>query len=41
MGRGKARGCWRWRPLFEQGEVLPALELFVLDITDAGVAKVS
>jgi hypothetical protein len=32
---------WRWRPLFEEGEVLSALESFTLDVTDAGAAKVS
>ena len=32
---------WRWRALFEQGEVLAALESFILDVTEAGVAKVT
>ena len=32
---------WRWRPLFEHGEVLTGLESFTLDVTDAGAAKVS
>jgi hypothetical protein len=32
---------WRWRPLFEQGEVLSALESFTLDVTETGAAKVS
>ena len=31
---------WRWRPLFEQGEVLSALESFTLDLTETGAAKV-
>ncbi len=32
---------WRWRPLFEQGEVLSALQSFMLDVTKTGAAKVS
>jgi hypothetical protein len=32
---------WRWRPLFEEGEVLPALQSFTLDVTEAGAGKVS
>jgi hypothetical protein len=32
---------WRWRPLFEQGEVLSAMESCKLDVTEAGAAKVS
>jgi hypothetical protein len=32
---------WRWRPLFEDGEVLAALPSFTLGITKAGAAKVS
>lgn len=32
---------WRWRPLFEQGEVLSSVESFMLDVTETGAAKVS
>ena len=32
---------WRWRPLFEQSEVLSALESFTLSVTTIGAAKVS
>jgi hypothetical protein len=32
---------WRWRPLFEQGEVLSGLESFTVDVTETGAAKVS
>lgn len=32
---------WRWRRLFEEGEVLLALESFTLEVTEGGVAKVS
>lgn len=32
---------WRWRSLFEEGEVLTALSSFALDVTPAGAAKVS
>lgn len=32
---------WRWRPLFEVGEVLAALPSFTLYVTKAGAAKVS
>jgi hypothetical protein len=32
---------WRWRPLFEVGEVLEALPSFTLDVTKSGAAKLS
>lgn len=32
---------WRWRSLFEEGEVLTALSSFALDITPTGAAKMS
>lgn len=32
---------WRWRGLFEEGEVLVVLQSFTLRVTEAGAAKVS
>ena len=32
---------WRWRALFEEGQVLAALGSFALRVTETGAAKVS